>query len=79
MSRKLKSSTGRRISEKLEGGGEAEKKRKVFSIFLNEVTLLAVLRLTSSEFQVEGAATAKALDSILFENVEQLTYLCWKI
>ena len=44
------------------GGGKAESKRKVFSIFLNEVTVLAVLKLTGSEFQVEGAATAKALE-----------------
>ena len=43
-------------------GGEAESKRKVFSIFSNEVTVLAVLKLTGSEFQVEGAATAKALE-----------------
>ena len=30
-------------------------------IFLNEVTVLAVLKLTRSEFQEEGAATAKAI------------------
>ena len=50
------------MSEELGGGGGAESKRKVFSIFLNEVTVLAVLNLTGSEFQVEGAATAKALE-----------------
>ena len=58
---KRKSSTGRRISEEL-GGGKAESKRKVFNIFFNEVTVLAVLKLTGSEFQVEGAATAKTLE-----------------
>ena len=42
--------------------GEAESKRKVFSIFSNKVTVLAVLKLTGSEFQVEEAATAKALE-----------------
>ena len=41
---------------------KAESKRKAFSIFLNEVTVLSVLKLTGSEFQVEGAATAKALE-----------------
>ena len=41
---------------------KAEWKRKFFSIFSNEVTVLAVLRLTGSEFQVGGAANAKALD-----------------
>ena len=59
--------------------GEGRVEKKVFSIFFNEETVLAVLRLTGSELQVEGAATAKALDPILFENVEQLTYLCWRI
>ena len=44
------------------GGGEAASKRKVFGIFLNKVTVFAVLKLTSSEFQVTGAAIAKALD-----------------
>ena len=39
-----------------------QSKGKVFNIFLNEVTVLAVLRLTVSESLVEGAATAKALD-----------------
>ena len=50
------------MSEELGGGGEAESNRKVFSIFLNEVTVFAVLKLTGSEFQVEEAATAKALE-----------------
>ena len=61
---KLKSSTGHRISEELGGGGggRPNRRRKVFSIFLNEVTVLAILKLPGSEFQVEGAATAKALD-----------------
>ena len=40
--------------------------KKVFSIFFNAVTVLvtvlAVLKLTGTEFQVEGAATAKALE-----------------
>ena len=48
----------------------------------NEVTALAVFRLNGNEFQVEGAAAVKALDPyfvILFENVEQLRYLCWRI
>ena len=40
----------------------AGSKRKVFIIFFNEVTVLAVLRLTGSKFQVEGSATAEAFD-----------------
>ena len=44
------------------GGGVGESKRKVFSIFLYKVTVHAVLKLPGSEFQVEGAATGKALD-----------------
>ena len=54
---KLKSLTGRRISEEL-GGWKPNRK----AFFLNEVTVLAVLRLTGRGFQVEGAATAKTLD-----------------
>ena len=38
------------------------RKEKFSAFFLNEVTVLAVLKLTGSEFQVEGAAAAKAID-----------------
>ena len=51
---KLKSSTGRRISEKLEN-----QKGKSSAFFFNEVIVLAVLKLTGSEFQVDRAADAK--------------------
>ena len=44
------------------GGGGNRTKNKSFQHFLNKVTVLAALKLTGSEFQVEGAATAKVLD-----------------
>ena len=43
-------------------GGESQIEKKNIQHFLNEVTVLAVFKLTGSEFQVEEAATAQALE-----------------
>ena len=61
-SQSLSRQMGVESSRNQRGGGGAESKRKVFSIFLNKVTVLAVRKLSDSEFQGERAATAKALD-----------------
>ena len=76
---KFRASTGRRIYEEQGGGGGSRIEKKSFQHFSKKVTELAVLKLTGSEFQVEGAATAKPLTPILFDNVEQSIQLGWRI
>ena len=48
-------SVSRQLGAKSEELGGGKPNQKENSIFLNEVTVLAVLKLTGSEFQVEGA------------------------